>query len=58
MTNKEVTALKSIVKAFKTLPHAKKEFMVGYAEGVADMAESIRAQQENATEATAMPAEA
>lgn len=39
MDNEIKDALKPLAKAFEVLPNEKKEFLLGYAEGVAAMSE-------------------
>ena len=39
MSEKEKEVAKALAEAFNVLPDAKKEYLIGYAEGVAAMAE-------------------
>lgn len=39
MSEKEKDTAKTLAEAFEALPDSKKEFLLGYAEGVAAMAE-------------------
>lgn len=51
MSEKERESVKSITDALKVLPDSKKEFLIGYAEGVAAMAEKQRQEEHTGTPA-------
>lgn len=42
MSDKEKKVAKSIAEAMKKLPEAKREYLIGFAEGVAAMSEAKR----------------
>ena len=48
MSEKEKQIAQNLVKALETLPESKKEFLLGYAEGVAAMAEKKEQKEEKA----------
>lgn len=49
MSEKEKDTAKTLAEAFEALPDSKKEFLLGYAEGVAAMAiQKKRKQEESA----------
>ncbi len=48
MSEKEKQTVQSIAEAMKKLPEAKREYLIGFAEGVAAMSEARREEEKTA----------
>lgn len=50
MSKEEKTIAKSLAEALQILPDGKREYLIGFAEGVAAMAEAVRERTNGETE--------